>query len=112
MDIEKSVFDEGDCKEKTNQDRVKAGQKEDRPTQFQVIVGEIDDRSSEGHRDNSEDEVFNLKFLSRDTCCPEGLEQILNAPIDIDTGKEGDQTKEYQKNERFFKKKAIIEDIS
>jgi hypothetical protein len=45
-------------------------------------------------------------------CCPERLEQILNAPIDADAGKKGDQSKKDQKDPRFTKKQTIIEDIS
>jgi hypothetical protein len=74
MDVEQPVFNECDSKEKTDQDRVEAGKKEDGPAQFEKIIGEVDDRSNDGHGDNSKDEVFNLKFLFRNSCRPEGLD--------------------------------------
>jgi hypothetical protein len=43
-------------------------------------------------------------------CRPEGLEQVLNSPIDADAGKESDQSKEDQKGQRFAKNQTIIED--
>ncbi len=112
MDVEQSVFDEGNGKKKTYQNRVEAGEKEDGPAQFEKIIGKIDDRPDNGHGDNTEDEVFDLKFLSGNSGRAEGLDQIFDAPIDTDTGKEGDQTEEDQKYQRFVKQKAIIKNIS
>jgi len=53
-----------------------------------------------------------LKLLFSNPSRPERLNQILDAPIDADARKEGQQTKKDQKNDRLFKEQAIIEDIS
>jgi hypothetical protein len=58
MDVQQSVPDECNGKEKTDQDRIEAGQKEDGPTQFEKVIGEVDDRPSDGHGDDSKDEVL------------------------------------------------------
>ncbi len=112
MDVEQSVFDEGNGKKKTDQDRVEAGEKKDGPAQFEKIIGEIDDRPDNGHGDNAEDEVFDLKFLPGNPGRAKRLDQIFDAPIDTDSRKEGDQTDEDQKYQRFVKQKAIIKNIS
>jgi hypothetical protein len=40
------------------------------------------------------------------------LNQVLDAPINADPRKKGDQTKEERKNQRLFKEETVIEDIS
>jgi hypothetical protein len=43
-------------------------------------------------------------------CRPKGLDQIINSPIDANTGEESGQSDEDQKYERLLKEQAIIED--
>jgi hypothetical protein len=40
------------------------------------------------------------------------LDQILDPPTDTEARKKGDEAKEDEKGERFFKEESIIEDIS
>jgi hypothetical protein len=110
MDVQESVSNQGNGKEKADQERVETGQEEDGPLQFEKVIQEIDHRSSNGHGDDSKDEVFDLKFLSGDSRRPEGLDQILNAPKGANAPKERNQSNEDQKDQRFVQKKSIIED--
>ena len=84
MDVEQSVFNEGDGEEKTDQERIKACEKEDGPAHAEKIIREVDDRSDKSHGDDSEDEVFDLKLLLGNSRRAKGLDQIPDAPIDAD----------------------------